>query len=237
MRKNKKVTKRFITALIAMTVALFFGCGTKEEEKFTVVLDAGHDIDQVGYQGVINEYDYTSALTQQIQTLFEKDRDVVVHLSHPLDQPASIQTRMETINEIKPDLVVSIHAYMTVPHEPQKKRILLPKPNHKKYKESLSFGTMMQSQFEANEFEMGTLYFIPQRNDVYSLHFEDVSSSEVKEEETMPILEECSYPIIVVEGIDVTKEEDTSQVMSEEGMQALAQKYYDAITEYKKEVK
>ncbi|MGN0403613.1 MAG: N-acetylmuramoyl-L-alanine amidase [Bariatricus sp.] len=97
------------------------GNQVKQEEKTEIILDAGHGGDDPGKIGVNNvlEKDVNLQITMKVKACLEKE-GVTVELTRETDEglePEGAQNkkiedmkaRVQMINEIKPELVVSIH--------------------------------------------------------------------------------------------------------------------------------
>ena len=119
MAKKKRKTISFLFVLVALAALLcvvlyilFFMKGelSLPSSKFEVMLDAGHDSNQVGYSTSIQENEYTKEVTSRLYELLKGNDDIKVSLTHELDEPLSLTKRLEVIEEEKPDILISIHA-------------------------------------------------------------------------------------------------------------------------------
>ncbi len=97
---------RFIFSIFAVVV--FFLSFTKTPK--TIVIDAGHGAQDLGaVVNQVSEKDITLAVAQQIQKL-NSNSDVKIILVRNDDSYPSLSNRVEMINKLNPDLVISLHA-------------------------------------------------------------------------------------------------------------------------------
>ncbi|HRN98755.1 MAG TPA: N-acetylmuramoyl-L-alanine amidase, partial [Flavobacterium sp.] len=80
----------------------------KDDKQIHVVIDAGHGgIDRGALHEEVAEKDIVDAITTKIK-LQNKDADVVLHFTRIGDEFVALSDRTAKINEIKPDLVLSL---------------------------------------------------------------------------------------------------------------------------------
>lgn len=106
--------KNFSKILFALCIVGCFAFATKpdsrDEKTIKVVIDAGHggkDDGQV-IKG-ISEKEVVYQITQKIKALHE-NKNVEIFFSRPDNEFVSLEERVEFVNKINPDLVISIHA-------------------------------------------------------------------------------------------------------------------------------
>lgn len=100
----KKLLK--LTALMSLFIALSF---VPTHNKTAVVLDAGHGGKDMGAQNDgFSEKDYTLAIAKQIVRQ-NQNKNIEFVLTRDGDQFVSLDERTQKINQIKPDLMISIH--------------------------------------------------------------------------------------------------------------------------------
>lgn len=98
-----------ITVLGICLVALSFGVTSFEKKEFTVVIDAGHGGQDHGAQAAdISEKALTAKITQKIQETM-KNESVTVHFTRLDDQMKSLSDRVNYVNQLQPDLLISLH--------------------------------------------------------------------------------------------------------------------------------
>ena len=84
-----------------------------KNEKFTVIVDAGHGgLDLGATQNGISEKEIVASIAQKIQVL-NKNPNLEILLTRNGDQNLSLQERIEFINAMKPNLVISLHTNST----------------------------------------------------------------------------------------------------------------------------
>ena len=96
-------------AAMAIIVCFAFALPEGNSKKINVVIDAGHGGKDYGskYEGHI-EKDIVKAIAEKVQAL-NKDADVVIHLTRNGDEFKDLDERVEAINTLNPDLVLSLH--------------------------------------------------------------------------------------------------------------------------------
>ena len=94
------------------TVLIVFMCLAfiSKPEKFTVIIDAGHGgLDLGATQNGLSEKEIVASIAQKIQVL-NKNSNIEILLTRDNDQDLSLQERVDFINAMKPNLVISLHA-------------------------------------------------------------------------------------------------------------------------------
>lgn len=80
-----------------------------EKKEVNVVIDAGHGGHDFGAQAdVVLEKNLVAEITSKIKAL-NKDADVKIHFTRSDDSFMELQQRTNYINEVKPDLAISLH--------------------------------------------------------------------------------------------------------------------------------
>ena len=80
-----------------------------ENPTITVVIDAGHGGYDIGAErNIVNEKLLVETITKKIHSL-NKDANVKIHLTRSDDSFIGLAERAHFINEIKPDLAISLH--------------------------------------------------------------------------------------------------------------------------------
>ena len=104
----KSTTKLFL-ALTAIISFAFVTPTRIKPDKITVVIDAGHGGKDFGAtSNTVTEKQIVEQITHKIYAL-NKNKNVVIHLTRNSDAFVSLEERTTAINEIKPDLVLSLH--------------------------------------------------------------------------------------------------------------------------------
>jgi N-acetylmuramoyl-L-alanine amidase len=101
--------KNLIKLSIITVVFLSFAFIPKNE-KITVVIDAGHGgLDLGATMNGLSEKEIVSSIAQKIKTL-NSNSNIEILLTRTEDQTMSFQERVDFVNGVKPDLVISLHA-------------------------------------------------------------------------------------------------------------------------------
>ena len=242
MAKKKRKTNPLLIILFSLVgllsvgvcILLFLNRGGLPSSKFEVMLDAGHDSNEVGYTSSIQEYEYTQEVTSRLYTLLEGNSDIKVSLTHEKDQPLTLEKRLEVIEREKPDMIVSIHAGYDPSPNMRGMRIITQLPSNPKHEQSVLVAKEIQKAFddETNFVAVGYYYYVPTHNEMFALSFVPVEDKTEKEFETLTILQNDKYPTVVVEGFNINNPEEVATFTSEEGYQKAAEQYYKAILKY-----
>ena len=105
-----KNTFKFILAFALVTSFAFIKPSENDPKKtITVVIDAGHggQDDGMTVEG-FTEKQIVASIAQKIKQN-NSDKNVIIHLTRTDDRFVTLQDRAIFINEIKPDLVLSLH--------------------------------------------------------------------------------------------------------------------------------
>lgn len=105
-----KNTFKFILAFAIVASFAFIKPNNNEPKKtITVVIDAGHGgkDDGMTIEGY-TEKEIVASIAQKIKQK-NSDKNVIIHLTRSDDNFISLQDRTNFINEVKPDLVLSLH--------------------------------------------------------------------------------------------------------------------------------
>lgn len=247
MAKKKRKTISFLFALVALAALLcvvlyilFFMKGelSLPSSKFEVMLDAGHDSNQVGYSTSIQENEYTKEVTSRLYELLKGNDDIKVSLTHELDEPLSLTKRLEVIEEEKPDILISIHAGYDPSPNLRGMRIITQLPTNPEHDNSVLLAKEIQKAFddESNFVAVGYYYYVPTHNEKVALAFVPLEDKGIREYETLNILQSESVPTVVVEGLNINNPEEVAELTTEETYQKTAQQYYQAILEMKEKL-
>ncbi|WP_417353292.1 N-acetylmuramoyl-L-alanine amidase family protein [Flavobacterium alkalisoli] len=104
--------KHLIRNLFAIGVLICFAFALPNfsKKEFNVVIDAAHG--GKDYGAVYNDYmekDIAAIIAKKIEALNKDNKDVKIHFTRTGDEFVNLNERVETINKIKPDLVLSLH--------------------------------------------------------------------------------------------------------------------------------
>ena len=102
----KKILKNIV---LLLSIGLLFSFNTNDPKKIKVVIDAGHGgADTGGTKGELQEKDLTLSIVNKIKTL-NKNENIELFFTRNEDKLISLSERVQKINELKPDLVISLH--------------------------------------------------------------------------------------------------------------------------------
>lgn len=98
-----------IIKLVAITgVFVMLSFVSKNNDKLKVVIDAGHGGHDAGFvTNELQEKQITQQIADKIKNLSGNDVEII--LTRSQDDFLSLQERVSLINEMKPDLVISLH--------------------------------------------------------------------------------------------------------------------------------
>ena len=101
-----------VSAAVAIMVCFAFALPNRTE-KFEVVIDAGHGGKDYGSAyGDFTEKQINEIISKKVKNHIE-NKDVEVHFTRLNDEFIDLSDRVEMINRIKPDLVLSLHTNFT----------------------------------------------------------------------------------------------------------------------------
>jgi N-acetylmuramoyl-L-alanine amidase len=104
--------KNLLKVILVMSVPLFLSFKGLEpiEKKMRVVIDAGHGGSDNGVVvDDIMEKEITAAISRKVKFL-NRNKSVEIIILRNSDKFISLSDRVEKINELKPDMVISLHA-------------------------------------------------------------------------------------------------------------------------------
>ncbi len=94
---------------ILLAGCIFLLSFTTNKEKTIIVIDAGHGGNDFGAViDIHSEKEIVAAITNKI-LLLNPHSNIEIHTTRTTDQLVSLQERVAVINQIKPDLVISLH--------------------------------------------------------------------------------------------------------------------------------
>lgn len=183
--------------LLTFVISLSF----TNTEKRTVVIDVGHGGDDNGASAEgVSEKEITLAVAQKIKEL-NIDSDIEIVLTRDSDSFSSIQERIDFINSLKPEFVISLHVNLH-PNKDMNGTEFYISRNENLNEESLNLAKRIQSEI-GNNSEIKTASF--------------------------KILKDINYPATMVELGFLSNENDRQFLTSEQGQSELAQAIYKAI--------
>lgn len=100
---------KIILALALLVCFGFTTTHTLSKKQINVVIDAGHGGKDYGaVLGNFTEKDIVNSITKKIIALND-NRNVVIHVTRISDEFVSLHDRVESINRLQPDVVLSLH--------------------------------------------------------------------------------------------------------------------------------
>ena len=191
--KNLKIISVF--SLIALFCLMAF---TTFPTKKLIVIDAGHGGEDIGAKnGMLTEKAIVEKIAQKVKA-FNKNADIEIVLLRPDDNYIKLSDRTDKINEMKPDLVVSLHTNFSKNKDINGIETIVSDKNNFLEKSTFHAENMLEN-FKGGDFEIrGVL----NRN----LH----------------ILRNSNCPAIMIELGFLSNEKDAKILESEAGQNALA---------------
>lgn len=145
-----KNTFKFILALTVVTCFAFMKPNSNDPKKtITVVIDAGHGGHDEGMKTEgFTEKEIVASIAQKIKKN-NSDKNVVIHLTRADDNFLSLADRTKFINELKPDLVLSLHVNGNENSETSGVELYV-SPKNSKYEFSKKIAEDLNNRFVTN---------------------------------------------------------------------------------------
>lgn len=233
----KKSLKDPMVVILVMLL-VFLTCGTAisgcADKKTVIELDAAFGGDNHGYEGIINESDFTEAVVEKLATLLTDDKHFDVLLTHEAGSAATVAERCEKINKDKPDFVLSIHATGTPDASRNGQVVYADIPSSSTHETSLKIADSIVKSFTTDTWTPSVhyLYYKPFDDDSYQLEEVDSTDTTDYQLETWDMMEQCEVPVVISNQIYVTNQSDIDTWANDDGYQKAAEAYYSAIKEY-----
>lgn len=239
-RSQKKGTRTRNLLLVAavLAVAIFLGLwlmGQPADDRPVIVLDAAHGGDDNAFSGLIEEDAYNEQLVEAIAAALEEEGGYEVLQTHEAGTAMTVADRAAWINEIQPDLVISIACDADYADASTSgTRIFADVPADSRHDESLAAARKVQEALAQAgcSAEIKYYYYAPLANGAYAPHIVDVDDTEDYGQETLGILAQTEVPALVVRQLYVTSETDVAAWSSEESIARLGQAYAQAVKAY-----
>lgn len=236
MAKKLKLKDPMLVILAILLVFLTVGTFIQGIQPKTIVveLDAAYGGDETGYQGIINEADYTQEVVSRLASLLKKDSHFQVLLTNEDNQTSSMKERCEKINQDIPDVVISIHATGTPDSTRNGMDVYADIPSSSTHDISLGLAKSITTSFTVDEWipALEYLYYKPYDDDSYQVQLVSYEDTTDYELETWEMMEKCDVPVVVVNQIYVTNQNDIDTWANEDGYTKAANLYYEAIRSY-----
>lgn len=187
--------------IIAAAVSLFTVYSfTKNTHQSIVVIDASHGGSDNGAAiEQVKEKDITLAVAQKIYSL-NKNQNVKIMLLRDKDVALNLEERVNMISDLKPEMVISLHANFTSDQQKEGLEIMVSEGN-KFYQESLSHAQLLKKTF----------------------NIDGRKSIDIKQK-SLRVLNNAPCPAVSVELGYISNVQERSYLQSEEGQQELAEK-------------
>jgi N-acetylmuramoyl-L-alanine amidase/beta-lactamase regulating signal transducer with metallopeptidase domain len=181
----------------------------KKKEKKIIIIDAGHGGTDFGATANdFNEKNLTSEIAKKIKTLFS-DSDVEIHFTRTDDEFKDLQNRTDFINNLKADLVISLHINYNKNILTNGFEIFISDKNDL-IEESKFYGEKLSVKLSKTPLKYRGLKFAP-----------------------FQILKKSSCPSMVVELGFISNENDRKFISSEKGQTEIAKTILEFISDIK----
>lgn len=193
--KNFKIIS--VLSLIALFCLMAF---TTISPKKMIVIDAGHGgMDDGASNEMLKEKEITEKIAKKIKAL-NKNSDIEIVLLRNGDQSISLQERTAKINELKPDLLISLHLSKSTNKEINGIEAIISEENNYVEK-SKSWAEIMLENLKESNFEIrGVL------------------------NKKLHILRYSDCPAVLLELGFLSNERDSAVLSTEKGQRTLAEK-------------
>jgi len=166
---------KFFGLCAAALCFAFASPGNNEPKKVTVVIDAGHGGKDFGAtHGSLAEKAIVSEIAAKIKAQ-NKDTEVTIHLLREADDFMELSERVSRINELNPDLVLSLHLNY-VKGKPNAGMEFFVCEDAKEHAKASAYAQMLSDKFEEAKFEVDGIknapFYILKRSEVPVVVFE-----------------------------------------------------------------
>ncbi|WP_294496780.1 N-acetylmuramoyl-L-alanine amidase [uncultured Gemmiger sp.] len=206
-----------------------------EPTGFVVAVDPGHGGGDPGTEGIsFTEEEMTWDTARRLMELLEADDRFAPVMTTDGTEYERPSQRAANAREQGAQLLISIHGNSG--DDPEYAGFeCYPVPPGRTYNaESLAFGRMIAERFgqtgERLRGEGGVRYLYYEDNN--EKHVYEVSDTSVHTDTSFTLLEECGCPAVLAEQCFITSPADVDAFGDEDGRQAAAQIYYEAICEW-----
>ncbi len=209
-----------------------------EDDRYVVVIDPGHGGIDGGTEGIIDEVELIEPVAQLLYDKLDADERFNPIFTRSLDMAEDDYMgqydRVDVATAANPDLFLSIHGNAYQGSESIRGTECFPIPYGRDYhEESLIFAKLIAAGFEAEGAVMrgdtGVRYAYFQ--DV-NLYYEEEDYQEENDDVTYAVLQDVTYPAVLVEQCYVSSTADLELFHSDEGHEMAAEVYYQAICDY-----
>lgn len=190
---------KFQTILVGALALLLSSSFSSKTSKSIIVIDAAHGGNDNGsVTPNISEKEITLSVAQKIKAL-NQDKDIEILLIRNIDEYMSIEQRSKKIQELKPAMVISLHANFTNADMTKSGIEIIVTEQNKHYKTSL----LQANQLMKNWVEKG-------KNNTSVLN------------KNLHLLRDADCPAMAIEMGYISNETDRNYLMSAAGQEEIA---------------
>ncbi len=204
-----------------------------KEENILIAIDPGHGGIDTGAQYIIDEVELINKTSEALFLLLSEDENFTPIYTKDFNKDASIDDRVNFINEEKPSLVISIHANSDFAKSTNGFECYPTVPGRLYHEESLAFAQLivkyMQESGHKIRGETGIKYAYYSNGNKKIVHSSDDTVRSLK---SFGIVEKVNCPSVLVEQGFISSYEDVENWAGDEGAKKAATVYYEAIKEY-----
>ncbi len=208
----------------------------EEDDRPVVVIDPGHGGTDGGTEGLILEKEMTTAVAGYLYDLLEEDGRFQVVLTRSLvdDEYTFLSQRVKIATAASADLFLSIHGNAFDGESVRGTECFPIPPGRDYHEESLAFAQLIAAGLGAEgatlRGENGVRYAYYDDNE--ALYYEEESSAVLVDDATYFVLQDVTYPAVLVEQCYISSTADMEIFGGEDGYAMAAQVYYQAICDY-----
>jgi len=149
-----------IFALLAIGICFAFALPKKgEPKKINVLIDAGHGGKDYGaVHNAFTEKEITNQIAAKIMAV-NSDKEIVLHFTREDDAFVDLNGRVEAMNTIKPDLVLSLHVNYTNKEESPSGMEFFVCKDAKEASKSIAYANKLSDKFENKGYKVAELKY------------------------------------------------------------------------------
>jgi len=203
---------------------------------YRVAIDAGHGGSDPGARGVVEEKQVTAATAAALLQWLEEDSNYIpLQTRESFDETATPAQRAAAASAQSPQLLLSIHGNSAANGSTAAGFECYPAvPGRTWHQESFYFAKLLAGGMQSIGARLrgrgGVRYIYYLENDQKQLV--ENTYTQVRPERSFTLLEDVDCPAVLAEQCFVTNAEDVKRFGGEEGCNAVARVYYEAICAY-----
>lgn len=200
---------KFLGLCAAALCFAFASPGNGEPKKITVVIDAGHGgKDHGAMHDYITEKTIVNEIAEKIKA-GNSDAEITIHLLRQGDEFMELDKRVSRINELNPDLVLSLHLNYDKSGQNTGMEFYVC-DNAKEYDKASEYAQKLAAKFEEAKFEVDGIKNAP-----------------------FYILKKSEVPVVQFDMGYISSNEDRAYLTGKEGQEAIAATVLEFIKELK----